>query len=311
MSRLSVIGLLFAFCVVSVGCPGGSSAPTVPGTPEGTVEVVAKSLADKQPGVLWNAMPASYQKDVNDLIQLFAEKMDEEVYDKSFAVLNKAIQVLNEKKDFILGHPWLKDSPVEIDGLKKNWSSVVGMWQTVTGSEIKTLRSLKSLDIGKFLSGTGAKLMSQISEAAKAAKEDKVGEALDKLGKLEVEVVESGESTAKIRMTMPDEKPQEEELVKVEGKWIPKEMADDWKDQIQEARKGIEEMDIAASKTQIMAMLRSTETALDNLLSAQNQEEFNGLAMQAIGQVTGGLMGGGMGGMVPGGGMSPPPDGDE
>ncbi|MCX9080156.1 MAG: hypothetical protein OIN84_19510, partial [Candidatus Methanoperedens sp.] len=207
MSRLAIAFLSLTACCWVVGCTA-KSAPSVPATPEGTVETVAKALADKQPGVIWNALPASYQKDVNGLIQLFAQKMDKEVYDKSFEVLNKAIKVLGDKKDFILGHPMLAEGPMKKDELKQNWDSVVGMFRTLTGSEIRTLASLKSLDVGKFLSGTGAKIMAQASQVSKAAKDDEMGKALDKLSKIKVEVVESGADAAKLRVTMPDETPE-------------------------------------------------------------------------------------------------------
>jgi hypothetical protein len=303
MSYRKGLALLVAASICLVGCT--DSNVSIPNTPEGTVQAVAKALAEHKPQALWSAMPASYQKDVTGLIQTFAEKMDKEVYDTTFKVAGKLTQVLQEKKDFILSHPMLQQGMVKGDEVRKNWDSLVGLLDTLMGSEIKSIDSLKTLDVGKFLAGTGGKLMKQAADLSKMTPQDQMGKELDNLANIKVEVLPSAEGGTKLKISAPNAPEQEVEMVQVEGKWIPKQIADDWQDAMAKARKGLDEMKMGENKAQAMMMLGGIGGALDGLLAAKDQQEFNALAGQALGSILGGFMGGGMG--APGGAMMPPP----
>ena len=79
-----------------------ANAVDLPDSPDGTVRVVMQSLADRHPEVLWQALPASYQKDITDLTHAFAEKMDPEIWQTAFRLGNKAVGILRDKKQYIL-----------------------------------------------------------------------------------------------------------------------------------------------------------------------------------------------------------------
>lgn len=292
MLRPTLVGVVFATLFVLVGCTK-ESTPSLPSTPEGTVETVAKAIADKKPGIVWVALPPSYQQDITGFVRTFAEKMDKEVYDKTFVVLGKAIKVLKDKKDFILGHPMLQGGQVNMAEAKANWDSVVGLLETLTESEINSIDSLKTLNIGEYVATTGAKLMSQAADLSKLTPEDEMGQGLDKLAKLKIEVLSSDGDNAKLRLTLADEPPEDVELVKVEGKWVPKDLADEWALGMEKLREGLDEMKMGERKAQMMMMLGGVEGAMDSLLAAKTQEEFNQAFMQTMGQVMGALMGAG------------------
>jgi len=298
MRRFVVLCAVSCLSLTLIGCTGGG-APSVPATPDGTVKTVAQSLADKQPGVIWGALPDGYRKDITDILRTFAEKMDKDVYDKGFAVFGKIVDVLRQKKDFVLGSAMAKQAPAKIEDIKKHYDALVDFFATLLGSEIKNLDSLKTLDVGAFLSETGSKLMEKASEISKMSAKDEMGSKLGKLAKIKVETVSSSDTEAKLKITLPEEKPQEFELVKVEGKWVPKDMAQDWKKQVAEAKASVEKLDLSKSKAQIMMMLGGLDGALDGLLGAKTQDEFNKLLQQAMGQLMGAIMATGASNRVP------------
>ena len=108
----------------------------MPDTPDGTVTSVAHELAEGRPEILWSALPASYQKQLqDDVVRAFAAKVDPDVYRKSVTVLKKLVGVLGKKRDFILPqiveNPMFAMAQVEKAKVEQNWDKVVGLLETV------------------------------------------------------------------------------------------------------------------------------------------------------------------------------------
>ena len=64
--RYPVISLVV---LTFLGSCGSGGLPDVPDDAKGTAEAIIHNLVENKPGILWSAMPASYQKDINDIIQ--------------------------------------------------------------------------------------------------------------------------------------------------------------------------------------------------------------------------------------------------
>ena len=80
-------------------------------------------------------------------------------------------------------------------------------------------------------------------------------------------------------------------MAKVEGRWVPAEMADEWAQGIEDARQGLAEMTpekMAAQKTQIMMFFGMADALIDQIASLQTPEEFDA----AIGPMLAPFMGG-------------------
>lgn len=285
------VALATAACLALLGCGGGD--PQVPDTPDGTITAVTAALADGKPQVLWTAMPASYQKDVSGLVHDFAGKMDPELYGKGVAVAKKLVAVLRDKRDFILGHPMLAMAKVKADELKPKWDTVVGLVETLVNSELGSLDKLKTLDVGAFLRGTGATLMADAAELSKVSPDDPYEkEFAANLRGVKVEIIKAEAESATVKVTHPDKSSKEMELVRVEGKWVPKEMVDDWAEMMANARKQLAGMGKEMkpeSKAQALAMMAVAESALDQLLKADTQEKFNAALQGAMGMFMGGM----------------------
>ena len=97
MKRVGIcVYLPMAFAVGVVSC----SPPDELGPAE-TVEHVAHGLADGDLSVAWEALPASYQSDLNGLAHDFAKVVDPDLWNRTFAVLSKLTRLLKEKEAFI------------------------------------------------------------------------------------------------------------------------------------------------------------------------------------------------------------------
>ncbi len=296
IKRTLLVAALMVLAAMQFGC--GSS---VPDTPDGTVDAVAKGIANKQPDIVWEAMPESYKKDVNDLIHRFASKMDKEVHAKAFAVMGDLETLLTDKKEFILNSDMVRQSPLEKDKLEANYDQFVAIFSTIANSELADLEDLQSADGGDILEGTGRELMQSLAALSASSEDDEMNKELKKLSEIKIEKVSGDDKTAKLKVTVGD-KEEEVELVKVEDRWVPKEMADSWDDQMVKMKEGIDEMAEAMSKNKVktMQLLGGLQTTIQTLNSAENQDQFNEYLKQAQQEMMGSLpplLGGGGPGM--------------
>ena len=106
---------------------------------------------------------------------------------------------------------------------------------------------------------------------------------------------EGGVETLKITGT--DGTSEQIAFTQVEGRWIPQDMALEWKRNMQQARTGLDSMDVQIEqmRMQIPMVSAMVSGALVPLKNAETQEQFN----TALGGIMNGL------GPMMGGGMSP------
>lgn len=274
-----LLGLLLGGC--------GQDTPQTPKTPSSAIQAITQGLNEGKPAVVWEAMPASYQTDVTGLAHDFAAKMDTEIYDKAFGMLGKATNVLKTKRDFFLNSAFMKNVPIDKEKLTSNWDTVADLFTAVTASELNKLENLKTIDIGKFLQTDGTKILSKLRTVASIQE----GNPLEMLANIKVELVQSEGDSATVKVILPDEEEDEIDMIKVEGKWIPKEMAEDWSKMIADGKAALEDMTqnaLAENKPKVIGMMAGVEAAIDQLAQAKTQEEFD----KVIGGLMGSLMGG-------------------
>jgi hypothetical protein len=122
-----------------------------------------RGLADGNPVVLWDTMPASYQEDLTLLVRDAAAEMDPELWDRVVYTLDKARQVLTDKRDLLRAYPvlaaQLQGQPEVAD---RNWDAVVALLNVILESDLRSQRDAKKIDIRRFLKTTGADMMRQM-----------------------------------------------------------------------------------------------------------------------------------------------------
>lgn len=263
--------------------------PAFPDTPKETFDVVALNLTDHRPEILWEALPQSYRQDVTELTTLFVETMDAEVYDRAFAVLNRAVEVLQEKKDLVLQSSTLAATGVDPDQVDSVWTSGLSFVGSFLNSEISTLGGLGALDWEQYLATTGHDLMNQAAEYPRETEVDPY--AL--LASAEAEVLTATDETATLRITVPDEDPEEIELVRVEDRWIPKEMARQWPDAVAAAREQMQSLtpeQIDGLKMQAMIGIGVAEGVVEQVAAVESIEEFDAMMGPMLESVLGMVM---------------------
>lgn len=286
-----LISLLTLLCLIGTlpllpGCgkpaePGAEQAaePAKPLGPAESMQALMDGVANQNMEAVWNFFPASYQQDINGLVQEFATKMDPEMYNGSFETGQRLTRLLKDKKEFILKNEMIKGLPVPQDKLDQYWEPGVGILSALFNSDVSSLDKLKSFDGGKFLSTSGNEIAQNVVTFSDLipAKEGELSFS-EKLEQAKVTLVSEEGDTATIKLEVPGEKPEEEVLVKVEEKWIPKTLADKWKSKMEDAHQKLAELTpekVTAQKGQYLSGLKTMNDKLAKLESAKNEEEFN------------------------------------
>ena len=295
------IGMLGILALGLAACGGKDDAPAK--TADAAVMRVVDGLADNRPEVAWQALPESYQRDVTELVHEAAAKMDPEVWNKSFGLLRKVNRLLDEKHHLLQEHPMLSQSTGEASD--QDWKAMTGLFATVLDSELSSLDKLKRLDVEEFLSETGSEVMQQASAVSAMAESYGKDNPLDKLRGAKATLVTSSGDTATVRLETPGQAPSEVEYVRVEDKWITKELAEGWEDNIAQARRQLADFSsegLKENKQSILMTMAMADGALDSLLAADSDEEFQAAMGSAMGMVMAAMMSQGSEGGMPFGG---------
>jgi len=273
----------------------------IPESPDGAVQFIAQELAKGNGAVLWQAMPASYQNDVNGIAQLAGEKIDAEIYDKVFATVSRAVAVLDKQKAFVFGSS-LTAGATGAEGsaqLRAAWPSIKKIVETLTASPLGSAAGLQSFDGAAFFQDTVSNLLADIDALAKLDPKREQS-LLSSFSNIAVRYVEGTENEAILELSVPGEEVETETFMKVEDRWVPQDMAVGWTTQMADARRQLEAIDptqTAQQKPQIMNVFVMIDGVLMQIEGAKTQAQFDqalqGAMMPLMGLM---MMGQGMGG---------------
>jgi len=265
-----------------------------PKTAEQTVHEVAQGLASHQPRAVWDALPASYQKDLEGMVHETALKMDSDLWKKGFVLADKAVKVLKTQKGLLLTSKMLNNSPVGPAKLSENWDALVNLAEVIVRSELSDLEKLKHLDLGQFLSGTGAEFLKRLDALSTIQEKETTPRVSQQFKSIKTTVLQSDTDAVRIKIELPDAVSWEIALVKVEGKWIPKSAADQWKTEVDQARKAMAQWSATFAedeKQRLLGVMNSVDGILDQMLAAKTPQDLESALAQGFGLLLGMALG--------------------
>ena len=324
LTKNVLLSTLAMGAMILAGCSQQNNEPQIekaaapkaqlPSGADSVVLIPIKLLEEEDPKLLWEMLPPSYQTDVTNLIHSFVNNMDQQLWDKLFEVLSQAGLLLNDKQDLITAmiEENLGGTDALPEEMQQSLETMGKMLQTLVESDLGKHATAKGMDPGKFLDETGKELFKLIAETSKLEEGDPWNtEIKTKLKDIKVEIVSQESDTATISVSgMPDlpdideltaqlpgfddsELPGlsmlrngEQQVIKVEGKWIPKAMADEWKDNMSEASEMInndlKNMLGPEEEKQVMNIMNAVQMGLAGAAKAKTQQELQMAMMQAV-----------------------------
>ena len=255
--------------------------PPTPATADAAVRVLLQGVRNKRPEVLWDFLPAGYQRDIADLVHLFGKKMDPELWGRTMAVGRRTVTLCRNRKAAILGSRPIRNlNSGDLRRLSADWDATVALADTLFRSDFADLKKVRTLDVRKFLSATGGEALKQLARFSRLLPDDALKGELDQFADIEVKLISSRNNVAVVELSLKSTAGVGREIsfIRVEGKWIPEGMETNWKATITAIRKDLNsklrpEL-LQQNKRTMLAILDVFEKELKSLESATTDDEF-------------------------------------
>lgn len=282
-------------CLTLPGCAPTDAAPAAASeTADGAVRAASQGLVRGDLRPAWDGLPPSWQKDVHELVALFAQQMDPQIWDRSFTVVGKLARVLDEKRAMFraldlsqMGLP--TNGPAGSNGPSDaEWDAGVGLLRLVATSDVAKLETLATLDVRGFLGEIAAFVAKHEQDAGFLRTPD-----LNRLRVSTFAVTAQTEDSATVEIHGPLDQVETLEMVRVEGCWVPAEMAEDWKSSVASARTSLASMWDASSpvdKGQVLQLVGTLDGLVDRLDAAKTQADFEAALSDSVGMLLGMMM---------------------
>ncbi len=245
------------------------AAANVPDSPEKVVLEAAKAAKEGNYVLIYAMLPDSYQADLQAMYKKVADKVDAEMYNKAWAVIAKALAAVTKNKDKLAEGGMF---PKEM--LDQGLTTADAVFALVKEMKINDAATMKGLDIAAFLAENGKKLHDFGWKTAEAFQKEEAAMAKGMMDGVKAELKgEVKDDKATVAITVGEET-KDTEFVKVEGKWIPADLAGMWPEFKKEANENIDEAmaEMEKNKDKMNEMLTQAEAAVTAFEKDGNME---------------------------------------
>jgi hypothetical protein len=258
---VAVLVCCVAVFAVSMGCkksdPAAAGAAAVaavqvPASADQVINQGVAALKNNKPVEVFAMLPPSYQTDLQSVVNEITSKMDKEVFELGTQILEKVVQIL-DKHGAMLKQMGGEMAPFDIDEAIKSFKDFHAFMKS---ANLLSYDGFKALNVAGFLAEHGAKLMGDGMKAFETFNQAEFAMFQAMLAGVNATVKESTDDTATVELKTGD-MTETVEFKKVEGRWVPADMAAEWSEMISEARKEAAEAmsGLAEGKEEIKGML--------------------------------------------------------
>lgn len=288
--------------------PWSAQAQKPSDSPDFFFRLIGQSLKRNRPDVVLKALPPSYVKDMQGVVRAFAANIDADLFNQGAGMIKDLTRVMDSKKDIIMKSEMMKGMSAQAGAANtdKSWDENMAVMKALAGSDFLNLEALKKADLPTLLYKDGSKIMSTMKAIDPAENPGvlMMNDSLDMIANSTFKVSDQEGDSATVTIFDGDDEMDKVPVKRVEGRWIPADMADGWADGITEAKAGLMEMKagMAEAKPMVMGVMTMAKGMIGQVEAAKTPGDID-KAFGGIMEMAGGMMGGLMGnGAPPGGG---------
>lgn len=268
--------------------PEDTEKQATPQTADATLIEIRIGLRENRSAVIWNALPESYQQDINDLTHEFSEQMDPELWNRTILVGQKLTHLLKTRKADILSHASLKQIAEPSDALIPVYDGLTNLLAALLKSDLSDLNRMKDFQGKEFFSSLSGDEATALLYALEFFHTNPFFNILNQLpddARITSEQID--DTTALVKLVPKTGEADTLDFVKVEGKWIPKTWAENWKQDIDQAHAQFAtELDpelLKQKKQRTLPALKKADETINQLQAAESRDTFHALLDQQIG----------------------------
>jgi hypothetical protein len=242
------------------------------------VHAMLQSLRDGRLDEAYDFLPERFQVDVDRLLQERAAEVDPELWQAVTRTAYKGLLLLREQKSLILESLNQPESAAAVEELAASWDGLVDTLAELESSDLARLESLRRMESRRFLATTGNALFRGLRGV------DAVGGGTPLDALLETRVTETTwpDGRVVLAITPPgQEHANLVEFVSIDGRWIPRPMADAWRTTLDAWRIRLALGDREA-QVKARAAIAEFEASVDQMRAATTVEEFQAAAAPSL-----------------------------
>ncbi len=285
------------------------SLRTSPFTPDMTLEQFARTMESElhrgNPVAVWHALPPKMQSDAEDIF-ISAMGLVQPFWKQAHRLVQGLAKVAREKKKFVFGHPRVAADPEIKERLDPVWpvlatcltaASDDALWDTSNFEKGKVFDwvinvgatlgpHMQALDEALKESGTEQWLQQMLpASPANSSTGETVTVPTVRLDAIAFQVVQESATSGILELQQDGEKLWQQSMVKVDGYWLPKELVEQWDQNIAQAKAALAGVDRNAF-SMVNFVLGGVVGQVEQMANAKTQSEFNA-AVQALLELTG------------------------
>ena len=269
-----------------------SEPVTFPSNPSAQefMDIVIRELKNDNSIVIWDALPASKQKQIQEIVKLASTRIEQKTLNLIKKFRGELLTALKSKKQFVLNSKAIPIPPDQKAILAKSYDPIVGLIEAYIPIEWMDVSYLQNSDTRDMLSVYIDNVVTKADALQKILPNDNPLKSMFK--KPESASAQSiSSSEAMVTFELPGVPSNPVKYVLSEGRWLPEAMVTNW-DQVMAQAKGV--LEAANPKeihTQVGTGLAAANFVLGTISTAESQEEFDERIAELMSKIP---MGGGM-----------------
>lgn len=215
---------------------------------------------------IFQLLPKSYQKDVNDIVSLFGKKMDAEVWKVSTDLLGEVAKTAQAQKKLLAEVMAAEgDKKPTPEQLQKAEEQITTSCIALEGLSEVSLDSLKKGDTISLLKN---QKIAKVSVSA-------LPEDFD-LSKYKISGAKQTEKGVTITISRGKDQTEDIPMVLVDSVWVPTDLADSWNGAIKSAKESISEAQLITPemKKKILTIAPTLKLGITQMRQAKNKDQL-------------------------------------
>lgn len=230
------------------------------------------ALANGHIVAVFDSLPPSYRKDVNEIVKLGAQKIDPAAWQTLVGTLQKLGDLVVTRQRWFLSSPRIENLPPDqYDRISEQVLTFAGLLRDGLSDDAMQLEKLRTMDFGQWLAERDQAIAPHLAQW--------FNRNSDSIREINVESEKNGVATVTITQGVASSKVA---FVNVEGYWVPKTLADRWTQTVDAQKQQIAETADGTMLAAASLMLEPIASEMSQLAAATDAGRFHAAMESAL-----------------------------
>jgi len=262
------------------------SFPSNP-TAQEFMDIIIREFKNENPMVVWDALPASKQKQIQELLKLASTRIEQRTMNSIKKFRSDLLTAAKGKKQFVLNSSQLPIPPDQRKMLGTSYDSVVGLIEAFLPEDWMDISYLQQSEVRDLLASFIEKVAARAKEVEKLLPSDGPLRAMLAQTPTSAKVESVNSKEAMVTMVVPDKPTGPEKFILSEGRWLPEFLLSGWDQGLGQAKAVLEQANPKDVHKMVSQGLLAVNILLGTVTNAETQEDFDAAIGQVIGMAQG------------------------